>query len=203
MKPVICASNAFYAHEGLAIPAFDAMHALELINKDVLVDKRKVLQFYWHMLNRVYSFGQSTYNKTKSCDGTDRKIINEILFNKINYNNQTIILGTSPQGISLDAPLFYSFGGREKIMEIFKSSNAKSNGTKVVVDTSTVKDSKSHIQNNSANSSELKINNVKEDKRKPGKFGRKVRKLIRTPSAFFNDAIKNRKSNTGDLKFRQ
>lgn len=202
MKPVICASNAFYAHEGLAIPAFDAIHALELINNDVLVDKRKVLQFYWHMLNRVYSFGQSTYNKTKSCDGTDRKIINEILFNKINYNNQTIILGTSPQGISLDAPLFYSFGGREKIMEIFKSSNAKSNGTKVVVDTSTVKDSKSHIQNNSANSSELKINNVKEDKRKPGKFGRKVRKLIRTPGAFFNDAIKNRKSNTGDLKFR-
>jgi hypothetical protein len=130
MKPVICASERFYAHEGLAIPAFDAMHAQELINQDLLVDKRKVLQFYWHMLNRVYSFGQSNYKKTKASDGTERKIINEILFNKINYNNKTIILGSSAEGISLDAPLFYSFGGREKIKETLKSSNAKSNGTR-------------------------------------------------------------------------
>jgi hypothetical protein len=51
------------------------------------------------MLNRVYSFGQSNYKKTKASDGTERKIINEILFNKINYNNKTIILGHLRKGL--------------------------------------------------------------------------------------------------------
>lgn len=182
MKPVICASQAFYVHDGLAVEAQTPEQALQLIKSDIKVDKNKVYQFYWHLINDVYSFGISKYKKTKASDGSDRNIVTEIIFEYINIVGVKINLGKISSGVNLDAPLFYSFGGRDKIKREINNQETTKKDNKL----SGIK-----IRSTPAGhpikdiSSSRKIN-------EPSKFKRKLRKLFRDPVLFVSDAINKR-----------
>ncbi|WP_415995286.1 hypothetical protein [Kluyvera sichuanensis] len=171
MKPVICASHSFYAHDGLAIEVSDVHSALNLINTDISVSQERVYQFYSHLIDNVYSFGKSKYKKTKASDGSDRNIVDEIIFNNIIIKGRKINYGVISNGISLDAPLFYSFGGREGIKKAITSKGNKAGNA--------------HSPDSVAFLNAKKING------KPNSlFQRKLRKLFRNPVLFFKDAFK-------------
>lgn len=179
MKPVICTSQAFYAHDGLAVAAKSQEEALQLINSQLIVDKYKVHQFYWHLINDVYSFGISKYKKTKASDGSDRSIVTEIIFDYINIAGTRVNFGEIPDGVSLDAPLFYSFGGRNKIKKDIndQKSLGKVNKSSVVKSVSAPK--------NNVMQNDNKIKKISGD----NSFKRKVRKLFRHPVLFVSDAL--------------
>ena len=168
MKPVICASHAFYAHDGLAIEAQTAEDALSLIKSNIIIDKQKVYQFYWHLINNIYSFGTSKYRKTKAADGSDRNIVTEIIFDYINISGKRVDFGNKPNGVSLDAPLFYSFGGRDKIKKEINTHKKEK-----------------------TSSPDAASNTVKHPVTVSGtnKFKRKIRKLFKSPVLFVRDAI--------------
>lgn len=170
MKPVICASHAFYAHEGLAVEVSNVNSALELIKSDLSVNQERVYQFYYHLVRNVYSFGKSKYKKTKAIDGSDRSIVDEIIFSNVNIAGREIHYGPQLKGVSLDSPLFYSFGGRDGIKkEIASQSNRvdKNNAPCVV-----------------------SKNNDNHAKKSKSPLQRKIRKLFRDPILFFKDACK-------------
>lgn len=176
MKPVICASHSFYAHDGLAIEVNDVNSALDLIKSDISVSQERVYQFYYHLIENVYSFGKSKYKKTKANDGSDRNIVDEIIFNDMKIAGRKIYYGSLAKGISLDAPLFYSFGGREGIKKEIASKNNKTE--------------KGHVPGAtvSINAKTDALSNVKGETK--SSFHRKVRKLFKKPVLFFKDACK-------------
>lgn len=184
-KPVICASEAFYCHNEIAFKAESPLQALNLINSDLKINFPKIKQFYWHLIQNIYSFGESKYKKVKAQDGSDRTLVQEIIFETINLGELKLEFGISPKGVSLDAPLFYSFGGREKIKELFKTSNNKNTLKATVHSSSTTK--KEII------TSEKKQIEVKRDKVViASSKKRKLNKLFSSPVLFFKDAIKNK-----------
>lgn len=196
MKPVICASNSFYAHEGLAVSAKDKSEVIELINSDIIVDEDKLHQFYWHLINKVYSFGNSKYRKTKAKDGTERNIVIEILFSSINLRGQNITLGQPPKGITLDAPLFASFGGRNGIKNLLKPPS-KTQLKKPAPVAQVVDKTKEPIKKSAEIinfSQEKEKKNISEGTKQKSFFSRKIKKLVRSPRLFFKDAIVNKKS---------
>ncbi|HED3065932.1 TPA: hypothetical protein R4057_002912 [Kluyvera ascorbata] len=179
MKPVICASHSFYAHDGLAIEVNEVNSALALIKSDISVSQERVYQFYYHLIENVYSFGKSKYKKTKASDGSDRNIVDEIIFNDIKVSGHKIYYGVISKGVSLDAPLFYSFGGREGVKKEITSNNAKVEsgcalGSVVAVDAS---------KNNQSKNIGIKSKTT-------SSFRRKTMKLFRDPILFFKDACK-------------
>ncbi|AUV28042.1 MULTISPECIES: capsular polysaccharide export protein, LipB/KpsS family [unclassified Citrobacter freundii complex] len=179
MKPVICASQAFYSHDGLAVEAHSPEEALQLINSNLSVDRNRVYKFYWHLINNVYSFGVSKYKKTKASDGSNRSIVTEIIFEYINIAGSKIELGKIPSGVSLDAPLFYSFGGRMKIKKDIELQKAQSKPSKTPISKPIV-DRPSAAIKSVAQTDAIIVND---------KFKRKVRKLFRNPALFMRDAL--------------
>ena len=171
MKPVICASHSFYAHDGLAIEVNDVNSAIDLINSDISVSQERVYQFYYHLIENIYSFGKSKYKKTKASDGSDRSVVDEIIFNNIKIKGFEVCYGNVSAGISLDAPLFYSFGGREGVK---KEITSKDNDMGKVHSPDLV----------------LSLNAGNINGKSKGIFQRKVRKLLRDPVLFFKDACK-------------
>ena len=190
-KPVICVSNAFYAHEGIAWTASSKEEMIELVNKDLHVDYEKVQRFYSYLVNNFYSFGKSSYVKTKADDGSDRKIIHDIQFKNICLPNVTnISLGEPPRGTSLDAPLFYSFGGRTGIKNACKPLPISKPAPEVkkilatppkdVVNKSTsIPDSKQLVK-------------VLTTQKPTTSMNKKLNKLLKSPKMFFTDMYKNK-----------
>lgn len=164
-KPVICASHAFYCHDDIAFSVSTQEEALNKIKSNLKLSHDKINRFYWHILKNVYSFGQSKYRKTKAVDGTDRSIVQEIIFEEIRLGPDKIHLGSVLKGVSLDAPLFSSFGGRDRIKRTVK---------KLAPITKPVPNVKVIPLNRSS-------------------FRRKLNKLINNPSLFIKDAIINKK----------
>lgn len=117
-KPVICCGTAFYAHDGFAHRAESPEQLVQLACQgDLTVDEETKLRFVRYLVKDFYSFGKSEYNsKSSDSTGATIRIVNRTLFSEIRgLTQKPITLGHIPQGISLDAPLFYSFGGRKAI----------------------------------------------------------------------------------------
>lgn len=178
LKPVICASSAFYAHLNIAYPAKNKEEALDLIKKNILVDQDLVKRFFVHLTERVYSFGTSKYRKTIAEDGSSRSVVSEIIFRNIRIPGIVDShMGVPPAGVTLDAPLFSSFGGRLGIKNLLQN---KSN-TKPSVKATTVQKKPSLAVVSPVHNSRANNNS---------RIFRKVRKLIRDPKLYFSDLFK-------------
>lgn len=163
-KPVICAGNAFYAKTGLAFSAENKQQSLDLILSDEKPCHESITKFIHYLVNDFYSFGDAKYTHVVK-ETSSLTIVNEILFNNINIFGQKYLYGKPRLGISLDAPLFETFGGRVGI----KMTSDKSK--KQVVKKPTVV-------------AKVATTPVVALHKKP-----KVKKLIKHPYLFFRDML--------------
>jgi predicted glycosyltransferase involved in capsule biosynthesis len=129
-KPVICCGQSFYQHDGFAYQASSALELIELATSNLAVDEETRLRFVHYLSQRFYSFGTSEYI-TKTADfGSTLKIANRILFSVIRGISEPEIMMQQPLlGVTLDAPLFYSFGGRSSI-EALKTVSVKTKSSR-------------------------------------------------------------------------
>ena len=113
-KPVICCGEAFYAQPGLA-RAVSSKEELVAAAKSVSApDEDKRLRFLHYLIEDFYSFG--------ALDQEDA--VTPILFSTIRgLTAAPIVLGTPPKPVSLKAPLYFSYGGREIVKEETSSIN--------------------------------------------------------------------------------
>ncbi|MFS7245802.1 hypothetical protein AB6880_08910 [Rahnella inusitata] len=193
-KPVVCSANAFYAHDGIAFPVESKEEALKKIKSKLKVSQEKINRFYWHIIKNVYSFGQSKYRKTKAADGTDRNIVQEIIFEDIRLGERKIHLGSVLKGVTLDAPLFASFGGRDGIKNALKKPAPAVKTTPPVSKPSLATNkqitpqNKATPKNSTENMPTAEIITLNKSQ-----FRRKLNKLVNTPSLFIKDAFINKK----------
>lgn len=123
-KPVICCGQSFYCQPGLAWQAHTQDELLQLAQSELAPDAEKCSRFIKYLTQDFYSFGKSKY-ASQTSDGSNR-IANRTLFSVIRgITEKPIKLGVAPNGISLEAPLFYSFGGRESIKSTQDVSGTK------------------------------------------------------------------------------
>lgn len=116
-KPVICCGSSFYAHDGFAYGAENRDHLLSLLQQDLASDPETKLKFMKYLISEFYSFGKTEYLDKTEPDGSFRRIAKKTIFTDIRgLTPSPIKLGKLQRGVSLDAPLFYSFGGREGIV---------------------------------------------------------------------------------------
>lgn len=116
-RPVAICGEAYYAAEGVNVcvetteALVEACQAAPEFNEDVRD------RFLHHLLTRVYSFGASRYDETISGAGKRIRIAREVIFDRLSFGEDVwrSNLSEANCGISLDAPLFYSFGGREGV----------------------------------------------------------------------------------------
>ena len=181
--PVICTAQAFYQHEGLCFAASSADEAFDLVGLELALDRQKVQRFYAHLLETVYSFGTTTYRKAVAADGSARNIANSILFRSLRMPGRPVAnFGVQPQGVSLDAPLFATFGGRAGIkgaLSPVKPAAAAKKANSAAAITSTT------------------IAPMQQDKpaakRRLPPLQRKLNKLVRNPRLFVTDFLLKRK----------
>jgi len=113
-KPVICCGQSFYCHHGLAWQAHNVDELVSLAQSELVQDSEKRERFVKYLTQDFYSFGKSVYAESKG-EGANR-IVEKIMFSSVRgLATQPVKLGVTPKGISLDAPLFFSFGGRNAI----------------------------------------------------------------------------------------
>ena len=115
--PTIYCGNAFYGQKGINYSAHNVADVVLLLDTDLQVNKTQVERFTYHLLERVYSFGESSYTQiTRKEDGARLSLVNDILFERIcGLSEKPIILGKKIPTIDLKEPLFFSFGGYKKI----------------------------------------------------------------------------------------
>ncbi|EHM03094.1 capsule polysaccharide biosynthesis protein [Acetobacteraceae bacterium AT-5844] len=116
-KPVIHCGEAFYAAVGMNWAAKSEAQLLELATRDLQVQQQLPLRFLYHLAKRVYSYGSPSYDRSTDSSGKPISIVKEIIFRELRgLTEEPIVLGEPRRGLSLDAPLFYSFGGRKGIL---------------------------------------------------------------------------------------
>jgi predicted glycosyltransferase involved in capsule biosynthesis/tetratricopeptide (TPR) repeat protein len=109
-KPVICCGEAFYAQAGLARAVSSAQELVAAVENTVAPDEDKRLRFLRYLIEDFYSFGVDANGES---DTPAR-----ILFSTIRgLTAAPIELGTLPRPVSLKAPLYFSYGGRDAIQE--------------------------------------------------------------------------------------
>lgn len=113
-KPVICCGQSFYCHPGLAWQANNPKELATLAQCDIATDDEKRIRFVRYLVDDFYSFGISQYDERPA--GGGNRIASKTFFSEIRgLTEMPLKLGEIPQGSNLDAPLFYSFGGRQGI----------------------------------------------------------------------------------------
>ncbi|MCG2574276.1 glycosyltransferase [Acinetobacter sp. ME22] len=90
LKPVLAFGNAFYAHAGLAKSVESIDDAIEFIKKPIVPEKEQVEKFIYHLIEKVYSFGEFKTELVKQSDGSFRNITRSIYFENINWNGEKI-----------------------------------------------------------------------------------------------------------------
>lgn len=116
-KPVICCGKAFYDHEGFTHTATSSGHLIDLAEQDLSTETEIRLRFVKYLISDFYSFGKTEYIEKTKADGSLRRISRKTIFSEIRgLTAEPIYLGERPEGVSIDAPLFYSYGGRAAII---------------------------------------------------------------------------------------
>jgi predicted glycosyltransferase involved in capsule biosynthesis len=124
-RPVIYCGTPFYKIDGVNYSASSAEEVIALCQSKLGFNKTAAAQFLHHLTTRVYSFGQTDYDEAKDHTGAPVRLAKSIKFRSIRGLGDPVHLGVPRSGISLDAPLFTSFGGREGIT---KASTVKGSG---------------------------------------------------------------------------
>jgi tetratricopeptide (TPR) repeat protein len=118
-KPVVCCGEAFYAQPGLACTVSEREALVAAVKEASLPDEDRRLSFLRYLIEDFYSFGASD-QVPSSAGGTT----NRILFSVIRgLTEAPIALGQVPGNVSLKAPLYLSFGGRDGVQEETKAIN--------------------------------------------------------------------------------
>ncbi|MEY8200690.1 MAG: glycosyltransferase [Colwellia sp.] len=101
-KPVYHFGEAFYSIEGVNKKVDSIESASTSIRNGLIVDVEKVRRFYYHLINRVYSFATFQTEKVKEQNGASRNITRHINFRTLivngdNYpvNGRKILVVTS------------------------------------------------------------------------------------------------------------
>ena len=110
-KPVIYVGDAFYGHEGINYYAQNSEVALSLLKSDLIVDKGVMHRFIHHLLDTVYSFGETHYREIiRKEDGGRLNLAESIEFREIRgLTDDVVELGNTIEPVSFNAPLFASF----------------------------------------------------------------------------------------------
>ncbi|MDZ7908625.1 MAG: hypothetical protein U5N10_10660 [Gemmobacter sp.] len=120
-KPVIYCGTPFYRAEGVNYAATSKEQALELASSSLPFNADRAQKFLNYLYNHVYSFGPSSYEKLEQPDGSSITIVTRILYRELRgLTEKPVIMGNVRSGLSLDAPLFYSFGGRPGVQDAVK-----------------------------------------------------------------------------------
>lgn len=121
-KPVIYCGTPFYRAVDVNYQANSAEEALQLVQEKLSFDTDRAQRFLHHLWRRVYSFGSSFYDKIKKDDNSSLTLVKKIMFREVRgLTESPVYLGEMRTGISLDAPLFHSFGGRAGIQASVKN----------------------------------------------------------------------------------
>lgn len=123
-KPVIACGDSFYAHPGLAMTADTPDQASSLI-RNAHIDSEVVERFIYHLVHKVYSFGQTIYSERKQPDGSMFTAATQIKFERIRGLGREAILGHPREPARMDSILFSSFGGSGAIDRARQSPHLK------------------------------------------------------------------------------
>ncbi len=117
-KPVLHAGRAFYSIDGVNVPVSNCSQVLAHLDNPPLVDSSLLEKFIYHLRYNVYSFGKASYRQVRrSEDGGKLSLADKIIFEEIRgLSERPVLLGSVPAGVGLDEPLFYSYGGRDGVM---------------------------------------------------------------------------------------
>ena len=77
--------QSFYAHSGLAMSAKNVEQAFDLISAEGGANYQQVSRFFFHLIERVYSFGVFETELVADQDGGFRNITNNINFNQVRW----------------------------------------------------------------------------------------------------------------------
>ncbi|MBW9059762.1 capsular polysaccharide export protein, LipB/KpsS family [Agrobacterium pusense] len=115
-KPVICCGQSFYANEGFAFSASSPEELVALAQAEIAPDEEIILRFMKYLVFDYYSFGKTEYIDKVADDGSLRRLAKRTIYSQIaGLTDKPIQLGYIPKGTNLDAPLFFSFGGRAAV----------------------------------------------------------------------------------------
>lgn len=118
-KSVICCGKAFYGQPGLARAVSERNELVAAVKEASLPDEDGRLRFLRYLIEDFYSFGVS--DRGLSSEGEPAR---RILFSIIRgLTEAPIVLGAVPKSVSLKAPLYFSFGGRDAVQEETKAIN--------------------------------------------------------------------------------
>jgi predicted glycosyltransferase involved in capsule biosynthesis len=189
-KPVVCASDAFYAHAGLAQAISSPEDALAVLRDPEPPDFEKVLRFFRHLVFNLYSFGHAETSIREGENGSLQNVARRIVFREIRgLTPEPVIFGKPPRELPLDSPIFFPFGGKKAIEEaIVANKNAKT-------EKAAARPEASSVEAPQANGCELD-DLIRRDLRYrafatavwPLQSRRLNRKLREKPSKFFQDA---------------
>lgn len=94
-KKVICAGQAFYAHDGLAVHANSVQAAQDLLlSPTANPDYEKISRFFHHLITKVYSFGEFITELALQKDGSYRNETKKIRFYQISWLGQKLDVKT-------------------------------------------------------------------------------------------------------------
>lgn len=112
-KPVICCGETFYAQPGLARAVSGREELVVAVKEALLPDEDKRLRFLRYLIEDFYSFGVS-----RQIPSGAGELGTRILFSVIRGLTEVpVVLGVVPKNVSLKAPLYFSFGGRDAVQE--------------------------------------------------------------------------------------
>jgi len=125
-KPVLYAGEAFYGHEGINYKVNSVDDAVKLLNSNLVVDRKLVHQFIYHLRTNIYSFAETIYADSVGDNSERLSLAQKINFEEIRgLTEEPIILRRNLDAVDLDEIMCNSFGGKErmKLNEVLDDNN--------------------------------------------------------------------------------
>ena len=115
-KPVVCCGDAYYAHPGLALAAVSLEALVAAVENAGLPDEEKRLRFFHYLTEEFYSFGMAKYVTRETKTRGKSRLVTRIQFSALRgLAPAPVNLGAPPKRVMLNAPLYYSFGGKSAV----------------------------------------------------------------------------------------
>lgn len=117
--PTMVAGNAFYAHEGLNVRVRSVAEILDVIRSPIPPSPELVKRFYWHLIERVYSFGEFETRAVKTLDGGRMTATLGIRFRELRWPGETAVYFSDNRDpvVSYDSLLFDRYRSRRAGLE--------------------------------------------------------------------------------------
>lgn len=112
--PTMVAGNAFYGHEGLNVRVKSVAEILDFIRSPIAPSADIVKRFYWHLIERVYSFGEFETRAVKTLDGGNMTATLGIRFRELRWPGEATVYFSDNRDavVSFDSLLFDRYRNR-------------------------------------------------------------------------------------------